>query len=141
MLFNQTNGCLYCVSWFEVKLMGRESGFIALHSALANSDVNLLLIPEVPFSIEKVLQLVERRLQERYEKRERERIRNKNNNLKMTSKRLKRHICFSLSLTHSCILYVYNMFRSHCVIVVSEGAGEEYVGVQGICFPSLSLFS
>jgi len=48
-----------------VKLMGRDSGFIALHAALANSDVNLLLIPEVPFSTEKVLEIIEQRLQER----------------------------------------------------------------------------
>jgi 6-phosphofructokinase 1 len=45
--------------------MGRDSGFIALHSTLANSDVNLLLIPEVPFSLDKVLQFVEWRLRER----------------------------------------------------------------------------
>ncbi len=35
-----------------VKLMGRESGFIAVHSALANSDVNFCLIPEVAFTLE-----------------------------------------------------------------------------------------
>jgi len=31
-----------------VKLMGRESGFIAASSALANSEVDICLIPEVP---------------------------------------------------------------------------------------------
>ncbi len=35
-----------------VKVMGRESGFIAAHTALANSDVNFCLIPEVPFDLE-----------------------------------------------------------------------------------------
>jgi len=35
-----------------VKLMGRDSGFIAVHSTLANSDVNFCLIPEVPFTLE-----------------------------------------------------------------------------------------
>lgn len=35
-----------------VKVMGRESGFIAAHTALATSDVNFVLIPEVPFALE-----------------------------------------------------------------------------------------
>lgn len=35
-----------------VKVMGRESGFIAAHTALAASDVNYVLIPEVPFELE-----------------------------------------------------------------------------------------
>ena len=35
-----------------VKVMGRESGFIAAHTALASSDVNYVLIPEVPFELE-----------------------------------------------------------------------------------------
>ena len=35
-----------------VKLMGRQSGFIAAHACLANSDVNLCLVPEVPFELE-----------------------------------------------------------------------------------------
>jgi 6-phosphofructokinase 1 len=35
-----------------VKLMGRESGFIAAHTALASHDVNFVLIPEVPFELE-----------------------------------------------------------------------------------------
>lgn len=34
-----------------VKLMGRDSGFIAAHAALAMSDVNLVLIPEQPFKL------------------------------------------------------------------------------------------
>jgi len=35
-----------------VKLMGRESGFIAAHATLANSDVNFCFIPEMPFVLE-----------------------------------------------------------------------------------------
>jgi 6-phosphofructokinase 1 len=34
-----------------VKLMGREAGFIAAHSSLANCDVNFCLVPEVPFTL------------------------------------------------------------------------------------------
>ena len=34
-----------------VKVMGRESGFIAAHAALAQSDVNFCLIPECPFDL------------------------------------------------------------------------------------------
>ena len=35
-----------------VKLMGREAGFIAAHTALASHEVNFVLIPEVPFNLE-----------------------------------------------------------------------------------------
>jgi 6-phosphofructokinase 1 len=35
-----------------VKLMGRDSGFIAAHSTLANSDVNFCFIPEVPLVLD-----------------------------------------------------------------------------------------
>lgn len=34
-----------------VKVMGRESGFIAAHTSLAQSDVNFCLIPENPFDL------------------------------------------------------------------------------------------
>jgi 6-phosphofructokinase 1 len=34
-----------------VKLMGRESGFIAAHTALASHEVNFVLIPEIPFEL------------------------------------------------------------------------------------------
>ena len=34
-----------------VKVMGRQSGFIAAHTALAVNDVNFVLIPEVPFDL------------------------------------------------------------------------------------------
>ena len=45
-----------------VKLMGRESGFIAVYAALAYSDVNFCLIPEVPFTVESFLKIVNERL-------------------------------------------------------------------------------
>ena len=48
-----------------VKLMGRESGFIAVFASLARSDVNICLIPEVPFTMEKLLEAVRERLQGR----------------------------------------------------------------------------
>jgi 6-phosphofructokinase 1 len=35
-----------------VKVMGRESGYIAAHTALASHEVNFVLIPEVPFNLE-----------------------------------------------------------------------------------------
>jgi 6-phosphofructokinase 1 len=35
-----------------VKLMGRHSGFIACHAALASTDVDAVLIPEMPFQLE-----------------------------------------------------------------------------------------
>ena len=34
-----------------VKLMGRDSGFIAAYSALVNNHVNFCLVPEVPFTL------------------------------------------------------------------------------------------
>jgi 6-phosphofructokinase 1 len=48
-----------------VKLMGRDSGFIAAYSALVNSEVNFCLVPEVPFTLEKFLSALEQRLQRR----------------------------------------------------------------------------
>ena len=45
-----------------VKLMGRESGFIAAHAALASSDVNLVLVPEVPFTMGRIFSFLEKRL-------------------------------------------------------------------------------
>jgi len=35
-----------------VKVMGRQSGFIAAHTALAMNDVNYVLVPEVPFELD-----------------------------------------------------------------------------------------
>lgn len=51
-----------------VKVMGRASGFIAAHTALASHDVNFVLIPEVPFELEGdngFLSHLERRLDRR----------------------------------------------------------------------------
>jgi 6-phosphofructokinase 1 len=65
-----------------VKLMGRDSGFIAVHTALATHEANFLLIPEIKFDMDGdngLLAHLERRLQK----------------------------------------------RSHAVIVVAEGAGQE----------------
>jgi 6-phosphofructokinase 1 len=62
-----------------VKLMGRDSGFIAAYSALVNNEVNFCLVPEVPFTLEGFLSALERRLER----------------------------------------------RSHAVIVVAEGAGQD----------------
>ena len=48
-----------------VKLMGRDSGFIACSAALATGDANFVLIPEVPFRLEGetgLLATLERRL-------------------------------------------------------------------------------
>lgn len=35
-----------------VKLMGRHAGYIAAHATLASADVNLCLVPEVPFALD-----------------------------------------------------------------------------------------
>ena len=64
-----------------VKLMGRDSGFIAAYSVLVDSQVNFCLVPEVPFTLEKFLAELKRRLER----------------------------------------------RSHAVIVVAEGAGQDLV--------------
>ena len=45
-----------------VKLMGRESGFVAAYATLASSDVNLVLVPEVPFRLERLLDWLTARL-------------------------------------------------------------------------------
>jgi len=68
-----------------VKLMGRESGFIAAYATLASSDVNLVLVPEVPFTLDQVLVFLEQRLKQ----------------------------------------------KSHAVIVVAEGAGQDLASVEG----------
>lgn len=41
-----------------VKLMGRSSGFIAMQASMASGVVDVCLIPEVPFSLEKLKQCV-----------------------------------------------------------------------------------
>jgi 6-phosphofructokinase 1 len=48
-----------------VKLMGRESGFIAAFATMANSDVNFCLIPEAPFTLEAFLKALKERLEAR----------------------------------------------------------------------------
>ena len=48
-----------------VKLMGRDSGFIAAYSALVNNEINFCLIPEVPFTLDKFLPALEQRLARR----------------------------------------------------------------------------
>jgi 6-phosphofructokinase 1 len=48
-----------------VKLMGRDSGFIAAYAAIADNSVNYVLIPEIPFHLEGkkgLLQCLESRL-------------------------------------------------------------------------------
>lgn len=52
-----------------VKLMGRESGFIAAQSTLALKEVNFVLVPESPFAVEGyngLLAQLERRLKSRH---------------------------------------------------------------------------
>ena len=68
-----------------VKLMGRESGFVAAYATLATSDVNLVFVPEVPFTVPRLLAWLEARLQR----------------------------------------------KSHAVIVVAEGAGQNLVNAAG----------
>ncbi|MFO7669150.1 MAG: ATP-dependent 6-phosphofructokinase [Bacteroidales bacterium] len=48
-----------------VKLMGRESGFIAAYSVLVDNQVNFCLIPEVPFSLDVFLEALKKRLEQR----------------------------------------------------------------------------
>jgi phosphofructokinase-like protein len=48
-----------------VEVMGRHAGWIALHAGLAGG-ANVILIPEQPFSIEKVCDYVESRFQSHY---------------------------------------------------------------------------
>ena len=48
-----------------VKLMGRDSGFIAAFAALANGHVNFCLVPEVPFTLEGLLKALRQRLERR----------------------------------------------------------------------------
>ena len=67
-----------------VKVMGRESGFIAAHTAMAINDVNYVLIPEVRFDLD-----------------------GENGLLANLERRLKQ--------------------RNHAVILVAEGAGQEYM--------------
>jgi 6-phosphofructokinase 1 len=71
-----------------VKLMGRESGFIAVHTVLAVHEANFVLIPEVPFEMD-----------------------GPNGFLRHLEDRITR--------------------RSHAVVVVAEGAGQEFLKADG----------
>ncbi|HXX63892.1 MAG TPA: ATP-dependent 6-phosphofructokinase [Bacteroidota bacterium] len=48
-----------------VKLMGRESGFIAAYASVATNHVNFCLVPEARFTLEMFLQALEERLKRR----------------------------------------------------------------------------
>ncbi len=51
-----------------VKIMGRHSGYIAAHAALAQNDTNFVLIPEVPFDLDGekgLLKTLEKRMKSR----------------------------------------------------------------------------
>jgi 6-phosphofructokinase 1 len=48
-----------------VKLMGRDSGFIAAYAVLVDSHVNFCLVPEVPFTLERFLAELESRIDQR----------------------------------------------------------------------------
>ncbi|MBU0675414.1 MAG: ATP-dependent 6-phosphofructokinase [Proteobacteria bacterium] len=48
-----------------VKLMGRDAGFIAAHATLASGNVNICLIPEEPFNLDRLFQRVEHRLRDK----------------------------------------------------------------------------
>jgi 6-phosphofructokinase 1 len=48
-----------------VKLMGRESGFIAAYATLSNNDVNFCLIPEGRFTLEGFLKALKERIESR----------------------------------------------------------------------------
>lgn len=48
-----------------VKLMGRDSGFIAAYASLVDSQVNYCLVPEVPFNLAGFLHRLEERLARR----------------------------------------------------------------------------
>ncbi|MGL1894641.1 MAG: ATP-dependent 6-phosphofructokinase [Spirochaetaceae bacterium] len=52
-----------------VKVMGRESGFIAAHTALATNDANFVLVPEVKFELDGpngLLEALDRRLEKKF---------------------------------------------------------------------------
>lgn len=71
-----------------VKLMGRESGFIAAHAALASNDADFVLIPEVPFDLD-----------------------GDNGFLAHLTRRVRKN--------------------GHALVVLAEGAGQQYVEDQG----------
>ena len=75
---NEANGAFNGLGL--VKLMGRDSGFIAAYAALATTVVNFCLVPEVPFTLEGLFKALESR---------------------------------------------YSSGKTHAVIAVAEGAGQE----------------
>ena len=48
-----------------VKLMGRDSGFIAAYAALVDGQVNFCLVPEVPFTLDGLFKALRERLEKR----------------------------------------------------------------------------
>ncbi len=48
-----------------VKLMGRDSGFIAGYTTLADKDVNYCLVPEYPFNLQQFLSSLKERIENR----------------------------------------------------------------------------
>jgi 6-phosphofructokinase 1 len=48
-----------------VKLMGRDSGFIAAYAAIVDGQVNFCLVPEVPFTLEGLFKNLRERLERR----------------------------------------------------------------------------
>ena len=48
-----------------VKLMGRDSGFIAAYAALVDGQVNFCLVPEVPFTLDRLFKALRERLEGR----------------------------------------------------------------------------
>ncbi|MFT7462725.1 MAG: 6-phosphofructokinase 1, partial [Pseudohongiellaceae bacterium] len=48
-----------------VKLMGRNAGFIAAGAAVASQDANFVLVPEVPFPLERFLDTLQQRVLDR----------------------------------------------------------------------------
>ena len=75
---NEANGAFNGLGL--VKLMGRDSGFIAAYAALATTVVNICLVPEVPFTLDGLFKALESR---------------------------------------------YSSGKTHAVIAVAEGAGQE----------------
>ena len=75
---NEANGAFNGLGL--VKLMGRDSGFIAAYAALATTVVNICLVPEVPFTLDGLFKALESR---------------------------------------------YSSGKTHAVVVVAEGAGQE----------------
>lgn len=75
---NEANGAFNGLGL--VKLMGRDSGFIAAYAALATTVVNICLVPEVPFTLDGLFKALESR---------------------------------------------YSSGKTHAVVTVAEGAGQE----------------